>query len=177
MAITKLFFRKENKIADIVLDVVIEESASASARMTSNPVEKGADINDHIIVDPMTFTMSGLVTDAVSNAVDGIQGLTGTGVYTGKTSPSKDKWNDLLKLHAEREPFTLEQGLRSYENVVLLSLSESQNKDTSKALFFTATFQVLNLVGQSAVVSQQFNSSDVAAMAEPDVLGGLKRLL
>ena len=58
MAIAQLFFKKGNFIGEIELDVIINESASASVRVTENPVEYGANVNDHIITEPMAFTMS-----------------------------------------------------------------------------------------------------------------------
>lgn len=177
MAITQLFFRKGNFIGNIELDVIIEESASASARVTTNPVEKGADINDHVIVDPMTFSMVGVVSDSKVNVLDNVGVALNPGTYTGGNRPSKDAWDELLELHANRLPITLEQNLRSYENVVLLSLSERQDKNTSRGLFFTASFQVLNLVGESAIDIQQFNDVDTADMSIPNIAGGLKQIL
>lgn len=177
MSITQLFFKKGNFIDTIELDVIIEESASASARLTKNPVEKGADVNDHIIVDPMTFSLSGLVSNANVNVLDSVAGLFDLGRYTGATSPAKDAWNDLLELHASKTPFTLVQGLKSYRNAVLLSLVESQNKDTSKGLFFNASFAILNIVGDQAITVQQFNENDVADQAILNIKGGLKQLL
>lgn len=177
MALAQLFFKKGNYIADIELDVIIEESAAASAKVTTNPVEKGADVNDHIIVEPMVFTMTGVVSDSKVNVLDNLDVLANPGTYTGKNTPSKDAWQDLLELHANRTPFKLTQNLRSYDNVVLVSLSESQNKDTSRGLFFTASFQVLNLVGQDALSVQQFNDSDIADMTMPNVVGGLKQIV
>lgn len=180
MAITQLFFQKGNFINTIQLDVIIEESASATAVITSNPVEQGADINDHVIVQPMTFSMVGVVSDlkiGVASRVGLIQEATISGTsYTQLTRPSKDAWADLLALHANKLPFTLVQNLKEYENALMETLFERQDKDTSKGLFFTATFKILNLVGENAVNVQQYNESDTADRSTPNVRGGLKQV-
>lgn len=38
--------------------VVINESVQRSSKVTSNPVENGADINDHVVNDPIKFTIT-----------------------------------------------------------------------------------------------------------------------
>ncbi len=40
--------------------VVITESVQRSSKVTSNPVETGADINDHVVNDPVKFTITGV---------------------------------------------------------------------------------------------------------------------
>ena len=37
------------------------EQVSMSSKVTSNPIESGGDINDHVIKDPMKFTISGVI--------------------------------------------------------------------------------------------------------------------
>ena len=37
--------------------VVVTESVQRSSKVTSNPVEKGSDINDHVINDPVVFSI------------------------------------------------------------------------------------------------------------------------
>ena len=40
--------------------VVVTESVQRSSKVTSNPVEKGSDINDHVINDPVVFSITGV---------------------------------------------------------------------------------------------------------------------
>lgn len=171
MSIAQLFFRKGNYIENIELDVVISESATATARMTENPVENGANVNDHIIIDPMTFAMSGIVSNISSNIIGAV-----TGAFNPGRSKSKETWEALLELHAKREPFKLVQGLREYDNVVLLTISEQQDKDTANGLFFNATFRQLNLVGAEPVTADRFSDSDTYDKMHPAASGGVKPL-
>ncbi len=40
--------------------VVVTESVQRSSKVTSNPVEQGANITDHVVADPIKFTISGI---------------------------------------------------------------------------------------------------------------------
>ena len=37
------------------------EAVSMSSKVTSNPIENGADINDHVVKDPVKFSISGTI--------------------------------------------------------------------------------------------------------------------
>ncbi|MCK5603153.1 hypothetical protein KAR91_14825 [Candidatus Pacearchaeota archaeon] len=170
MAIAQLFFKKGNFIGTIELDVILSEGASAAVRVTKNPVENGADINDHIIVDPMTFTMQGVVSDIKTNAVASALTLAKSNI------PSKEAWEQLLELQASRIPFELVTNLKTYPNVIIQSITEVQDKDTSNALFFSATLTEIILVGEPVPTVEQFNDQDTADKAIAPVVGGQKTL-
>ena len=40
--------------------VIVTESIQRSSKVTSNPVERGSDINDHAITDPIRLTITGV---------------------------------------------------------------------------------------------------------------------
>lgn len=175
MTIAQIFFKKKNLISTIELDIIITEGAVATARVTSNPVENGADSNDHIIIDPMTFTTTGVVSNTSSGTIDQFSRVADT--FTKNTSRSSDAWEDLLELQTTKKPFTLKQGLRQYKNVVILSLSEQQDKDTSNGLFFTATMKEFLFVGSEVTLTTQFNEPSIAEKMIETVKGGLKQLV
>ena len=170
MAIAQLFFKKGNFIGSIELDVILSEGAAATARITKNPVENGADINDHIIIDPMTFTMQGVVSDIKINIAASV--LT----FAQSNIPSREAWEQLLELQASRIPFELVTNLKTYPNIVIQSITEVQDKDTSNALFFSATLTEIILVGETVPTAEQFNDQDTADMAIASVAGGQKTL-
>ena len=174
MALTQLFFKKENAIATIKLDVIIKESATATAKLTENPVESGANMNDHIIIEPMTFTVEGVVSNISSSFIGQFSQLVDT--FTQDNSNAQEAWEALLQLQIDREPFTLVQGLRSYDNIVILTLNEQQDKETSNGLFFNATMKEVIFVGAEATTLSQFNEPDIADQVLPTIIGGLKNL-
>lgn len=182
MGIAQLFVKKGNYIDTIQLDIVIIEGASATATVTENPVENGADVNDHIIIQPLTFTVQGVVSDISSTLITSIK-RTFTAIrnfpesLTKSTSRSKEAWEALLELQASKTPFTLVQGLKTYENVIIISLNETQDKDTSRALFFTATMREIIFVGSEILVPEQFNDAGISDSMVPATQGGLKQVI
>lgn len=173
MGLAKIFTNEGNFIGNVELDIVMNESASASSRVTRNPVENGADINDHIIVEPMTFSVTGVVSNASSGVLDIAD--TAAQLFKNRTN-SQAAWDDLLKLQTDRIPFTLIQGLRSYDNVVITSLNESQDAGTSNALIFTATLTELILVDTISTTGALFDDRNTSDQASPSTNGGLKGL-
>lgn len=174
MSLAKLITRKGNFIEEIEIDVIISEGATSSSTITKNPVENGADVNDHIIIEPMTFQMSGIVSDASSSFLQTANQVAAIG---SGTTRSKATWEDLLELQTRREPFTLVQGLKTYENVVIQSLSETQDKDTSNALSFTATLTEIILVGTGAPPTTEFGSDATSDQMTPATDSGLKQVV
>ena len=173
MGIAQLIRKKKNKIDTILLDVIIIEGATATARLTENPVEEGANVNDHIIVEPMTFYTEGIVSNISSNVVGQFTAL--KTALTQDLTKAQTAWDELLKLRRDRVTFTLVQGLASYENVVLLSLKQDTDKDTANGLFFTATYKELVFVGSTLVTDDQFGDDDTKDKSVPTVQGGQKQ--
>jgi len=174
MSIAQLFFKKGNFISTVEIDAVINESASATVRVTENPVEFGANMNDHIITEPMTFTVSGIVSNISSNKIG--QFLRVPTIFSKNTSKSKEAWEALLELQINKTPFTLVQGLKEYRNIVILSLTENQDKDTANGLFFTATMKEVIFAGAEIITEEQFNNINIADKMVPAISGGLKGL-
>lgn len=174
MSIAQLFFRKGNFISTIELDIIISESASATARVTENPVEHGANINDHIIIEPLTFTTVGVVSNISSSTLGQFTRV--PAIFSQITAKSREAWEALLELQVDRVPFTLVQGLKEYKNIVIIGLSESQDKDTANGLFFTATMKEIIFVGAKTITAEQFNDSSIADKMITAIEGGLKQL-
>ena len=52
MAFENLFIRTKKSIGGIELDAVLTETHNNQVRLTKNPVELGADITDHAVIEP-----------------------------------------------------------------------------------------------------------------------------
>jgi len=174
MSIAQMIFNKGNYIENIELDAIISESATAVAEVTENPVEYGADINDHMIIKPMSFTVSGVVSNVNSKNISFPTDFPAS--FSKTTNKSQITWEALLKLQINRTPFTLVQGLKRYSNVVIISLSETQDVDTANGLFFTATLKEIIKAGAQLVTKDQFKDQKIADMALPSIHGGLKQI-
>ena len=58
MAFENLFIRTRKSLGGIQLDAVLSESHNNVVRTTKNPVELGADITDHSIIEPKSSGFS-----------------------------------------------------------------------------------------------------------------------
>lgn len=163
MSITQLFFAEETKIGSVTIDAVISESASSKATLTKNPVEKGADTTDHIRLEPMSFSATGIVSDTPVKLLGNLTNIFKNSGYR----ISQQTWDKLLILQAKREPFTLVQGLKSYDNIVIEELSYTQDVNTYNVLIFNCTMAEIVLVGQDEVNAQTVKEKDTYDRTSP----------
>lgn len=171
--LTQLFFKTKSYIGIIEIDSIVEESVTIESEITEYPVEAGANVNDHVIIKPAEFLMKGVVSDSSNYYIYDTSTIKDR--FVGDVSKSKVVWEQLLKLQAERQPFVLIQNLKSYSNVLITSLSTSQDKDTSRALFFTAALKEVILSSVEQITAENFNDTNIADKMIPAVDGGLKQ--
>lgn len=70
------------RIGTVELDAVVSEGHQSDLRVTENPVESGAQIADHAVLEPKTVTITGVMVDyerqttrPTSTATPGIRGM------------------------------------------------------------------------------------------------------
>ncbi len=51
------------RIGNVMLDAEIAEGHTSDLRITDNPVESGAEVSDHAVLMPKTFTIEGVIVD------------------------------------------------------------------------------------------------------------------
>lgn len=177
MAFENLIIRNVHKIGGIQVDGIVRESTEVSVRATTNPVEFGADITDHIIRNPKRITLEGVATDtplgaaAISNlastiggVADSVTGLFGSSEPKGLTR-SQQVYKDLVDLLELREPIELITKLKTYDELIFESITVDQDKNTSRAVFFTATFiEIITVFGaRSSDTVDQDNTTTTEA--------------
>lgn len=126
-------------IDGFTIDVAKVEQHSFENEVTSFPVEKGADVTDHVRARPISVSIDGVV----SNTPIGSRSEEGEG--DGKL-PVDDALAHLRSLRERREPVTIETNLGRYEDMILQSLYTPQDATTGLALRFSAVFVQLALV-------------------------------
>ncbi len=137
MAFENLFIRTKKSIGGIELDAVLSETHNNEVRLTTNPVELGADITDHAIIEPKRITIVAEVTDsplgvaAFGQIVDLVTGLFGTAT-TKNITRSNAAYNAMVQLMEQREPIEVQTKLRLYENMVITNLDTTQDGNSSR---------------------------------------------
>lgn len=179
MAIQNLFIRPERSIAGIKIDGVLYESHSNTADVTKNPVESGADITDHVIVQPSVLVIRGVITDTPfvgilsPELIETTQRLFGFSTPSGDTR-SQQGYAALVDIQQRREPIVIQTKLVTYNNMIITSLRVNQDKDTSRIVDFTLEATEIIIVNTEivAIPYEQLEPGKVAQQASSTVESG-----
>lgn len=156
MAFENLFIRTQKSLGGIQLDAVLSETHDNTVRLTKNPVELGADITDHAIIEPKRITIVAQVSDtplgiaALGQIVDLITGLFGTST-TDNITRSNAAYNALVQLQETREPIEVQTRLRLYQDMIITGINVTQDKDTSRIVSMTISLEEV-LIVESEIV-------------------------
>ena len=156
MAFENLFIRTKRAIGGIELDAVISEAHTNQVRLTKNPVEFGVDITDHAIIEPKQLSIVAQVSDtplgtaAFGQLVDTVTGLFGSSTSQNITR-SNAAYNRMLQLMEARELIEVQTRLRLYPNMIITSLSTTQDKDSSRAVLMNMKLEEV-VITESVIV-------------------------
>jgi len=127
-----------------LIDVFISEQPVKSGQVTRYPIEDGASIADHVIEAPERLTVTGIVSNnpigqLYSKRFEIAQGATGV-------LPSNEAYARLAKIKKEYKLVTVIGSSRTFDNMLLVSLTDPRSASTGDALEFTATFEQITTV-------------------------------
>ena len=137
-----------NQYGNIELDAMLDESHEWSAEATSNPVEDGAPVTDHVIEQADKLTIRGVVTDAPLNASSSILGFIGGGSADNKTQTVFDLLDTLIK---KREVLTVYTKHKTYSDMVLTNVTIPRSAGVGEAIEFRAEFIHIRKVATQTV--------------------------
>lgn len=120
--------------------VIITESVQRSSKVTSNPVEQGADINDHVVNDPLKFTITGVTINGDGQAA-------------------------ILRRMWQQKDVLTYVGRNRIANCVITSYKADSNAKNLNGSNFTIQLQVVNRVSSDYVESgeQMMSAQDADA--------------
>lgn len=180
-AFANLLISKKRTIGGIRIDGFIEENLTHSVRVTSNPIENGRDITDHVIIQPIRYSLVGIITDTpmgfaalsqLGSIVDSATGFFGKSEEGGITR-SKQMYEELLNILNKREVITISSAIKKIENLVFESISVNVDKSTANAIFFNATFiEALILSSSTSSVSPERIDADIDKSAYSSPIAG-----
>lgn len=126
-----------NQYGNIELDAALDENHEWSAEATSNPVEEGAPVTDHVIEQSDKLKIRGFVTDSPLNLSQSVSGLVNSGSVGNRTQAVFDLLYELIKI---REPMTVYTKHRIYDNMVLTNVTIPRSAGVGEAIEFNAEF-------------------------------------
>lgn len=133
MTLSLLFGKKyaRTDIAGVLLDAVLSEDHLYNSRVTNFPVEDGRIISDHIINEPETVQITGVVSDTPIS-------------FFAPFNASINAFQRLVEIHDRRELITIVTGIKVYTNMAITSLQVPRNALSGQSLTFTMNFQKVN---------------------------------
>ena len=137
-----------NTFGNIELDAVLDENHEWSAEATSNPVEVGAPVTDHVIEQSDKLRIRGFVTDSSISLSMSIMGLLNLGDVGNRTQGVFDLLHQLIKL---KEPITVYTKHRIYDDMVLTNVTIPRSASVGEAIEFTADFVHIRKVATQMV--------------------------
>lgn len=121
-------------IGGLELDASISSSHERQAQVTQSPVEDGAAVHDHVILDPERVTVEGFVTDSPAVIFGGVSGR-------GRTQDAVEKLEELWQA---RQPIQIDTGLKQYPTMIITRLSLPDERKGS--MQFTLEAQEIRIV-------------------------------
>ena len=138
---------------NFIFDAVFNTDHSANATVTQHPVQSGASISDHAYMEPDEVSVEIGMTDAAAGV-------------SGGASRSVNAYSQLRAIMELREPFTLITRLKTYQNMLITSISAPDDYKTMYALRASIYFQQVHVVSVSTVTVQETVTSSKTSTTE-----------
>jgi len=151
--IDSLFVKTKREIGGFKMDAVLREAHSNTIRTTKNPVEFGADITDHSIIEPVQLEIEGVVSDTPM----GLAALGELVNFGSKKTRSQQAYEKFIEMMNTRELVEVFTKLVAYKNMLITNVNVSQDKDTSKIVLFNISLREVRVVMSEVALS--FNLS------------------
>lgn len=162
MSVISLLFKQSPKLAGYEFDATLEDSFEASVELTRYPVESGVQVNDHRIINPFKYYLTGamsnnplkpIVTDFVggvlSNAsrdnpfIAAVSGMSAGFLAGSDATRSSAVLQKLMELMVSGLPFFVDAIDIQLNNMVITKLSRTRDPETENGLVFVAELQEL----------------------------------
>ncbi len=129
---------------DFAFDAVLSEEHSQAATITTDPVETGFALSDHIYHEPDRLTVELAVSDyALHPSSDD--------PFASSTSRSAKAFDLISKVKRAGEPFSVVTGLKLYDNMMILNISCRQDAETSSAMIARVEFEQVTIANTQTV--------------------------
>ena len=185
MSLINLLVKRGPQLGSLQFDAVLSDDLDASVDIVQYPIETGTPIADHIIYQPIRYTMTGAVsnnplkvsitdfTGVLTNLVDDNPFIAaGAGLFAGWLSGSNETrssttLNTLLDFMYSGQVFTVDTGEITLNNMVIQRIGRSKDPEKENGLIFVAELQQIVTLDRVANGSQpaqyQLNSNDVSS--------------
>lgn len=198
MSLMSIFTKTLPKIGPLEFDAKLEGITSKAITLTQYPVEFGANTNDHAILMPNRYLLTGAVSNsplglglddigmmgagAIATAVGGVSGaaITAVSAYLlsgGDDTRASTAWASLTAIMEARAKFDLDTGKEIMRDMMIIRLDERTRPENEDGLVFIAELQqvriVRSTVGRGVTSADQLMKNDtVSTQGAPVVTTG-----
>lgn len=176
MSIINLFTKQAPTIAGYSFDAILEDSFEASVEWTTYPVETGVNVNDHRIIQPNIWSLTGAVsnnplkvqltdflTGGLSNLTNNPYVATVAGLAAGFLSGSDETRASttlefLINLMVAGEPFDIDAGDIQLQNMVITRIGRTKDISNETGLIFVADLRELITLDRIPISGQPSQS-------------------
>ncbi|WP_104910482.1 phage baseplate protein [Pseudomonas sp. LG1D9] len=179
MSLMSIFTKTLPKIGPLEFDAKLEGIASKAITLTQYPVEFGANTNDHAILMPNRYLLTGAVSNsplglglddigmmgagALASVVGGVGGAAISAVSAYLLSGSDDTrastaWASLTAIMEARAKFDLDTGKEIMRDMMIIRLDERTRPENEDGLVFIAELQQVRIV--KSLLGRGVNSAD-----------------
>lgn len=198
MSLMSIFTKTLPKIGPLEFDAKLEGITSKAITLTQYPVEFGANTNDHAILMPNRYLLTGAVSNsplglglddigmmgagALATVVGGVGGAAISAVSAYLLSGSDDTrastaWASLTAIMEARAKFDLDTGKEIMRDMMIIRLDERTRPENEDGLVFIAELQqvriVRSTVGRGVTSADQLMKNDtVSTQGAPMISAG-----
>lgn len=116
----------------VILDATLSDSRGQAMEVTSDPIEDGSTVSSHIIKQPETFSLSGIITR--------------TPLYErGTDTRLEDGIEDLFEMTNAKEVVTITNGLHLLSSYVITRLSVDRTEGQGQSANVSMDFQQITI--------------------------------
>lgn len=159
MGITKTYF--DTAIGNFSFDAVFSTDHETNLTITEQPVQTGASISDHAYMEANQVIFDIGMSDVMQST---------DGLFADGDSRSVSAYAVLKKLQTQRVPIAVATRLNTYSNMLIATLSTTDDSTTANGLRTTVTMQEIIVVEVGTVqisarpqVSTSTNTGDQKA--------------
>ena len=134
----------------ITLDASVTETHGGTVGIPTHPVEKGANVSDHVRKEPASLRVEGLLVDHPMAAQKTAQATTIVGADDGEGRAAYI-YAHLENLRDVGTLFEVHTGIKVYSNMLIQDLSAPRDKSIAGAVRFSATLREVRLVESQVV--------------------------
>lgn len=179
MSLMSIFTKTLPRIGPLEFDAKLEGITSKAITLTQYPVEFGANTNDHAILMPNRYLLTGAVSNsplglglddigmmgagALASVVGGVGGAAISAVSAYLLSGSDDTrastaWASLTAIMEARAKFDLDTGKEIMRDMMIIRLDERTRPENEDGLVFIAELQQVRIV--KSLLGRGVNSAD-----------------